>query len=404
VKKTWIILRHEFRLTVRRKSFILLTLALPVLLILGYSIYQAVQHWYQPSEAGEVKTGYVDEVGIFNSYTQQGNTVFVPYSSEAAATNALLAKEIEDYIVIPTDYISTGTVTRYTLGAEVSTSSAKQQKIADFLVSNLLPVGIDPQVIERATTPATVGLVRLNENGEIISSKSEVARVLMPIVFGLLFLMSLLFSGGFLFQSVTEEKENRVIEIMLSSVSSQQLLAGKVLGLGAAGLVQVAVWFAAVRIFAQQASGSISVLAEMTVPAGLLAWALVYFVLGYLLFAALYAGVGSIGSNAREAQSWSAVFVMPALVPMWFSGLIITYPDSVFAKILTLFPLSAPVAVMVRLPNESISAWEMGLSIAILAASVAVAMWAAAKTFRVFLLMYGKRPGLKEIVASIREA
>ncbi|MCX5999714.1 MAG: ABC transporter permease [Chloroflexi bacterium] len=404
MKKTLTILRHEFRQTLKRKSFILLTLALPLLLIVGYSIYQGVQHWYHPTAPEEVKTGYVDEVGIFNSYTKQGDTLFVPYSDETAAKSALLAEEIKDYIVIPADYISTGAITRYTMDMEILPSETKQQQIGDFLVSNLLPAGTDPQVMERAMAPATVDSLRLDEHGEVAPARSEVARFVMPLAFGMLFLFSLFFSAGYLFQSVTEEKENRVIEVMLSSVSPQQLLVGKVLGLGAAGLLQVAVWFAAIRIFAQEASGSISVLSDMTVSASLLAWALVYFILGYLLFAALYAGIGSIGSNAREAQGWSTIFVLPAVSPMWFSSYIIGYPDSVLAKVLTFFPLSAPITVMMRLPNGAISAWELGLSIVILAASVAVAMWAAAKTFRVFLLMYGKRPRLKEIIASIREA
>jgi ABC-2 type transport system permease protein len=207
-----------------------------------------------------------------------------------------------------------------------------------------------------------------------------------------------------LFDSVTEEKENRVIEIILSSVSSRQLLAGKVMGRGAAGLLQVAVWLTAFKVFTEVASVNIPFLSEVSIPASLLAWAMVYFILGYLLFAALYAGIGSIGSTAKESHGWSFIIAMPSALPVWFTFLIVENPDGIFPRVLTFIPLTAPTTAMMRLPTNAISAWEIALSLAILAASVVLAMWAAAKVFRVFLLMYGKKPSLREIVRYVKEA
>jgi ABC-2 type transport system permease protein len=217
-------------------------------------------------------------------------------------------------------------------------------------------------------------------------------------------MFALIFSSGNLFDSVTEEKENRVIEIILSSVSSRQLLAGKVMGRGAAGLLQVAVWLIAFKVFTEVASVNIPFLSEVSIPASLLAWAIVYFILGYLLFAALYAGIGSIGSTAQESHGWSFIIAMPSALPVWFTFLIVENPDGIFPRVLTFIPLTAPTTAMMRLPTNAISAWEIALSLAILAASVVLAMWAAAKVFRVFLLMYGKKPSLREIVRYVKEA
>ena len=404
MKKTLTILKHEFRQTLKRKSFIIITISVPLLLVLGYGIYQGVQHWYEPSEPEKEKIGYMDEVGGFDQYTSQHDITFIPYPSEEKAKDALLAGDVDEYFVIPADYLSSGFITRYTLERERKVPAETRKSIEGFLLSNLLAEDIDPLVLERVKSPMLMTSIQLDESGEVAPSQDEATKYLLPVVFAMLFMFALLFSSGSLFDSVTEEKENRVIEIILSSVSSRQLLTGKVLGRGAAGLLQVAVWLIAVKIFTEVASVNIPFLSEVSISASLLAWGIVYFILGYLLFAALYAGIGSIGSTAKESQGWSVIVAMPAWLPLWFSFLIIENPDGIFPRVLTFIPLTAPTTAMMRLPTNAMSAWEIALSLAILAASFVLAMWAAAKVFRVFLLMYGKSPGLKEIARYVREA
>jgi len=404
MNKTFIILKHEFRQTLKNKSFIILTLALPLLAILGLGIYQGVQHWYHPGAPQEVRIGYLDRTGMFGSYTSQPGVLFVLYPDEEQAKDALLAKDIKEYFVIPSDYLSSGLITRYTTSRDVEPSKKITGQITDFLLSNLLAGEVSPQVMERVKTPLLLASVRLDETGEIASSQDVVSSFVVPIVFALLFMISIFFASGFLFQSVTEEKENRVIEILLSSVSSRQLLVGKVLGLGAAGLIQVAVWLITVIVFSQVAQGIIPALSDLSIPASLIGWGLVYFILGYLLFAALYAGVGSIGATAREGQGWSTIFVLPAILPYYFSYFIVSSPESAVSRALTFFPLTSPITSMMRLATHGISAWEIALSLVILAGSIALTMWFAAKIFRVFLLMYGKRPALREIIRYVREA
>ena len=404
MKKTFIILKHEFRQTLKNRSFIILTLALPLLAILGMGIYQGVQHWYHPGAPQEVKIGYVDQTGMFNEYTSQPGVLFVLYPDEGKAKDALLAKDTKEYFVIPVDYLSNGVITRYTMSREVAPSTKTTGQITDFLLSNLLAGEVSPQVIERVKTPLLLASVRLSETGEIAPSQDVVGSYVVPIVFASLFMIAIMVSSGFLFQSVTEEKENRVIEILLSSVSSGQLLVGKVLGLGTAGLIQVAVWFITVAIFAEGAPGIIPALSALSIPASLIGWGLVYFILGYLLLAALYAGVGSMGATAREGQGWSTIFTLPVILPLWFNYFIIGSPESAVSRALTFFPLTAPVTAMMRISLHAISAWEIALSLIILIGSVILTMWVAAKIFRVFLLMYGKRPALREIVKYIRES
>jgi ABC-2 type transport system permease protein len=403
MNKALIIVRHEFWRTVRNRSFIIMTLALPILVILGLGIYSAVHSSYHPGPPQEEKIGYVDYTGTFGNSTGQPGVQFILYPDEQAAKDALLAKDVKEYLVIPADYLSTGAVTRYTLSREVAPSSKTTSQITDFLVTNLLTGRVSPQVLQRVETPLLLTSVRLNEEGEIAPNQNIVASYVVPLVFAVLFIISVFFASGFLFQSVTEEKENRVIEILLSSVSSGQLLVGKVLGLGIAGLLQVGVWLITLEVFLRVAPGIIQAFSGLSIPASIFGWAILYFVLGYLLFAALYAGIGSVSATAREGQGWSTVFVLPAIVPYYLSFFIVSNPEGAISRALTFFPLTSSMTSMIRLASGAMPAWEIALSLIILAGSVVFIMWLAAKMFRVFLLMYGKRPAFREIVKYVRE-
>ena len=404
MKKTWTILKHELRQTLKRKSFILLTIALPLLAVLGLGIYQGVQRWYHPSEPEEVNIGYVDKTGQFDEYTSQTGITFVLYASEENARAALLAEDIEEYFVIPANYLDSGLITRYTMKREMEPSGQTTKGIKDFLISNLLDGQISPQIVDRVETPLLMTTFRLDETGEIASDQSPMLNYFVPYIFALLFMFSIFFSSGFLLQSVSEEKENRVIEILLSSVSSRQLLIGKILGLGVAGLLQMTIWLTTIGIFTEFASSNIPAVSDLSIPTSILALGLVYFILGYLLFAIIYAGIGSICSTARESQQWSSMLVMPAVLPIMLSLLITTNPEHIVSRVLTFFPITAPITAVMRLSIQAISPWEIALSLAILAGSVVLGMWAVAKIFRTFLLMYGKRPTLKEIARSVRTA
>lgn len=397
MKKTLTISKHELKQTLKRKFFIIATIALPLLLILGYGIYQGVQHWYEPSAPEEMKIGYVDGTGQFDEHTIQDDITFVPYSSEAEAKEDLLANDIEEYIIIPENYPSSGLITRYTTESELGIPDRIQLSIESFLLSNLLGDYTNPEILELKS-------IRLDESGEIAPIQDEAAKYILPFIFGLLFMLGILFTSGFMLQSVTEEKENRVIEVLLSSVSSRQLLIGKVLGLGAAGLIQIAIWLVTIKIFTEIASVDIPFLSGLSIPTGLLAWGVVYFILGYLMFATIYAGIGSMGRTAQEGQSLSGIMVMPAGLPLWLNYFILSNPEGTFSRVLTLFPLTAPVTSMMRLSTQDLPAWELALSLVILVGSVAIALWIAAKVFHTFLLMYGKKPAFREIIRYIRQA
>ncbi len=405
MKKTWTIARHEFTTTIRRISYILLTISFPLLGLLGILIFLGVTQWGGEGPPPEdLRIGYVDETSMFDEYTNPDGVVFILYGTNDEARDALFSEEISEYFVIPEDYLETGLIERYTTERELGLPQATMALMEDFLVANLLAGEVSDEVLERAQTPLLPISTRLDpETGEVIPPESEIAAFAMPYVFALLFMMSLFFTSGYLLQGVSEEKENRLIEILLSSVSARQLLTGKVIGLGAAGLIQIVIWLISSVALLAIASLFISLPEGLTIPIGLIIFGIIYFILGYLLFGILMTTLGSIGSTARESSQWTMIIVMPAVAPLILISLFINNPDHVIFTVFTLFPLTAPVAAIMKLSIGAFPVWELLLSITILTASILVAMWLAARVFRTFLLMYGKRPSFREIRKYIRE-
>lgn len=398
------ILKHEFRQTIKRKAFLLLTISVPLIALVGMLGYGVIQEIYRPEVPEEKRIGYVDHTGIFTGYTEHPGLTFILYAEEAEAKSDLLAGEIHEFFIIPPDYLDTGKVIRFITEREIVPSPEIRRHISDFLLNNILAGEVTEQLRRRVREPLMLASLQLDEMGYPIQPRDPLVVFVVPYVFAILFMISIFFSSGFLLESVSQEKENRMIEVLLSSVSPRQLFLGKIVGLGAAGLLQMTVWMITIRIFTDVAAMEIPALGDLVIPTSMLVLGLLYFILGYLLFAVIFAGMGSVASTARESQQWAGVLTWPAIVPMILFTMIAEHPDGLVARILTFIPFTSPMTVMMRLPNTIIPLWELALSLAILVGSIAVGIWFVAKVFRVFLLMYGKRPALREIVRYARES
>ena len=207
----------------------------------------------------------------------------MPYNTEDAAKTALVNKDIKEYFVIGSDYLSTGLIQRYTLTNEIAPSTTVQTVIRDFLLNNLLK-GNSAEIIDRAKSPMNIASTTLTTAGTPAPRQGGFSALILPYIFSILLLMAIFSSSGYLLQGLGEEKENRVMEILLSSISPKQLLAGKVIGLGAAGLVQIIVWLVSANFLMKMASATWgNVIGSLQVPPDFLILGIVYFILGYLL-------------------------------------------------------------------------------------------------------------------------
>ena len=381
-----------------------MTLIVPLVALLAIGVTQLVSGIARPT--AEITTiGYVDESGGFAQYTSQGNIRLVRFDTPEDATKALVNNDIKEYFVIPSDYISIGVIKRYILEKQLAVPPATMTAIKEFLSSNLLAGKVPATTIARIEAPLNLATTRLTETGAIAPEQGGLGNFIIPGVFSMLLVLSIIFSSTYLLQGLSEEKENRLIEILLSSVSSRQLLTGKVLGIGAAGLAQVVVWVISAPLLLRMASSSFGgFISTIQLSANFLVLAVVYFILGYLLFAVISAGIGAISSSSREGQQLIGIFTLPLLIPLWCTSLLIAFPDNPIWVILTIFPLTAPVEAIIRLGVSEIPAWELAASIAVLILFIIGILSLTIRVFRAYLLMYGRRPKLGEIIRSIRSA
>ena len=267
--------------------------------------------------------------------------------------------------------------------------------------ASLIKNQMDPQIAKRVLAPGMIRQVKVSKKGlEKPSSESfkEMAEFFGPFSMFLLLTMSIFFSSGYLLQGIAEEKQNRVIEVILSSVRPTQLLVGKIIGLGAAGLLQVAFYVGLLFYPA------ITVFALFHVSMTNLLLSVVYFLLGYLLFAGLMAGTGVLGNSPQESGQLSAFWTLASVIPMFLLAPISESPNSWLARGLSFFPLTAPVTMLLRVSAAEVPMLDVVISIVVLILGIVAAIMGAAKIFRAAALMYGKRPSLREIMRWLREA
>ncbi len=230
------------------------------------------------------------------------------------------------------------------------------------------------------------------------SEADRVTRMMIPFFFMFLIYMGIVGIGQQMLSSVIEEKSSRVIEVLLSAVSPFQLMAGKILGLAGIGLTVISLWAVAAYGAARWQGLNIDITPE------LMLYFVVYYILGFLLFSSILAGIGSICNTLKETQSLMMPIVLVFILPLisWFK--LVQSPDGTFARVLSFIPPVTPLVMILRLSASS-DVWivEILASIVLLIVAVLATMWASAKVFRTGVLMYGKRPGLREICRWIKQ-
>jgi ABC-2 type transport system permease protein len=405
VSKASLIFRHEFLRRIKSAGFIILTLSVPVAALLGIGVFRLAKTLFEDPEAIAAAIGYIDQVGIFDGHTDMGVTKLIPFASRQEANQALANGEISEYFVVPGDFTSTGIIQRYTIENQASTPAPTARLIWSFLTLNLLDEKVAPETIALIVTPLNLEVTWVTEEGDVALEASNPANVIIPGVFSMLLSFALLLSATSLVGGLGEEKESRLIEVLLSSVSVRQLLVSKVLALGVAGLMQVLLWLISAPLLLDLASSTFGdLLRGIEIPPDFIALGIVYFVLGYLLFAVLSIGVGAVSASASEGNALAAFYTMMSFIPLWFLGLQMAFPNSPVWVVLMIFPPTAPIQTIVRLGITDIPLWQLLTSIGVLVLCVIGGLYAAAKIFRTYMLMYGKRPSLGELYRSLKTA
>jgi len=250
--------------------------------------------------------------------------------------------------------------------------------------------GIDPEIVELISRKINIRQVKIEEAGKE-TNVNFFATFFSSIVFLMLLMMMIIYSGGMLIRSLVEEKSSRLIEILISSCTPDELIAGKILGLGALGITQIIIW----------ALVSLTLVSSSLIPPQIfnnILPILVYFLLGFIFYTSIFVGVGSIVTSEQEAQMITTYLSLILIFPVVFAITIFDNPNSSLINILMYIPLTLPSVMILRLNITPVNIWEILITITIMVLSIYITILLSAKIFRIGILSYGKRPSVKELL------
>jgi len=403
MNNTWLVLRHEVITSMRRRSFQLAAFGIPFISVMIFAIAsvfnrsapEAVTGILNPSQPGiDVPEGYVDQSGLIQTFPENvSEDILISFPDEGAAKHALQSGEISAYYLIPENYLETGQVVF--VNSEFNPLDAFTQGSLIDRVLRLNLLGGDVQLANLINNPFALQVTILNPP----NSYGDGSPLAFFLPYGIMFLyyMLILMAAGFLVSSLNKERESRVLEIMLVTVSSRQLLAGKFIGLGLMGLLVNILWVGTGYGLMVLSGTTFQIPDEYQIPAHILLWGAIYFLLGYAVYASLLGAVGAMLPNLRETSQATLVVILPMIIPLMFITMLIQEPNGLLAVGLSLFPLTSPVTMMLRLIVAPVPAWQLFLSVIFLLVAAVFVLRAVAGMFRAQTMLSGQPMSLKNV-------
>ncbi|MEJ2569257.1 MAG: ABC transporter permease [Anaerolineales bacterium] len=407
--KTGLVIRHELTSTLQRKSFLFMAFGVPILVILIFTVVNlikkdtsAVEEQAAPDMSELEVEGYVDQAGLIKTLPQDLPAgVLVPFATEAAAQLALDDEEISAYYIIPHDYIESGELIYVHPDPSPSMSDSQEWTMKLTLTLNML--NGDQALAAKVWNPMNLHATNLNPEAQSRAygeedcstpggSCSNALVEMLPMIMVILFFVLINVSSGLLIGSVANEKKNRVIEILMASIPPGELLAGKIVGLGIAGILQSAAWIGTIYALLKFGGSTLGLPQELNIPTSIITWGIVYFLLGFGIYASLMAGAGALVPDQKAAASAVWLIIMPLML-----GYIIVVtpigqsdPNGLLTTAVSLFPLTAPVAMIMRLTVGGVPFWQLPLGALFMVMTVVFVVRGAARMFQAQNLLSGQ--------------
>ena len=424
-----VIFKSEFIRRFTSKSYILTTLLMPF----GIAAFIALITFISLSAMsdGSSRLAIIDESGQLGASLEalgsdRVTPILIPTSPEAIAMtqDSVRAGVYAGVVVLPDSLIEgKGEALLYTIEGTSGNSGVSgwiRTQVSDLVIRyRLSEINLGEEVLTIVENRVGVESFKLADVG--VADDDSGYFVVLGFLMAFLIYMAILLYGSFVMQAVVEEKSTRIVEIIISSARPFDLLMGKVLGVGMTGLVQMGAWalmLSGIMIYGgtiaamfidpsalnlPETATSAEVMAAADIPIPQLdpmifAAFVLFFLMGYLMYASLFAAVGSAVENVQDAQSLTIPLMLPIILAMAVLTPVIESPDSTLANVMSHFPLTSPIIMMVRISITDIPLWEVGLSLAILLGSFLGAIWFSGRIYRVGVLSYGKKPSLAELI------
>ncbi|WP_420456645.1 ABC transporter permease [Rubrivirga sp.] len=422
MNKTLLIATSEYLRRVRSKWFVVATLAVPLLALAVFALPMLAF-----SDDGEAdRVAILDEAGLAGSVADAlGDRATVEVADAPLDTlrARVLDGDLDGVLVLPAGLVAgdDGVRARYFarggLDAGDGVGGAVREAVRR---ARAQAAGASPEAVAAYESGVELDRVTVSADGD--ETDAAFGRYMLANLLSLLMYLAILVFGMMVMRGVIEEKSNRIVEVVASSVRPFELMMGKVLGIGAVGLSQLLAWgvltfgisVAAgplLLALAPDAAGDApadapfgpDMISGMLSP-GLLVAFVLFFLGGYLLYSSLFAAVGSAVDQESDAQSLQTVVVLPIMIPIFFLTFVANDPDGGLSLFLTLFPLTSPILMVVRMAVADVPVWQVALSLALLAAAFVGMIALAARVYRVGILMYGKKPSLADLWRWVRTA
>ena len=427
MNKILLVIQREYMTRVLKKSFWISSLLAPVLITAIY----AIPIWLAMKDKEVKKVAILDQSHLWKASDLQDKELAFTFvsKSEAAFKTQFAAEGYDAFVSVPSDVLTNpkGLHIYSSKNIGLSLKESVERLIQNKVRQELMyKAGISAKVYEDTQVDIDSETITISETGDETNSSSAGAMILAGVM-GLILYVTLLLYGSQVMNGVIEEKSNRIIEVIISSVKPYQLMLGKIIGVGLVGLTQFVLWIvltigltqftgkiyaskakAAVEFSQQKASvdvdkamqdspmGEVTKVLESTnIPLILLSF-LFYFFVGYLLYSSLFAAIGSAVESPTEAQQFTFIVMIPIILSFLLAQYTMQDPDSTIAFWASMIPFTSPINMMVRLPY-GVPVWELAVSMALLVLGFLACSWLSARIYRVGILMYGKKVTWKEL-------
>jgi ABC-2 type transport system permease protein len=394
MNKFWRVVAYEYTRHVLRRRFLFGLLSVPAIIaVMALVIFLLVRTEFDPRPVG-----YVDHSGLLADPqpappppAPDRPVAMVAFATEAQAGEALQSKQIQAYFVLEAGYPQSNRARLVSL--EEPSSSALDQ-FETFVRANLL-AGQPPEILRRLSEGDE--LVVRSFDGRREMGADAWLNIFVPFLAGLAFMIAMFATSGYLMQAVVEEKENRTMEVLVTSISPLQLIAGKVIGIIGVGGTQLLAWAGFAWLLMAIGRQYVSWLNDLQLEAASLGLMLATFTPAFVMIAGLMVAVGATVTEAQEGQQITGLFTLPVVIPYWFTYQIMSNPHGPLAVGLSFFPFTAPVTLTLRAGFAVIPAWQILLNVSILSLCALAALWLAARAFRLGMLRYGQRLSWREL-------
>jgi len=409
MRKILLVIKYEIITTLQKRSFWLLTFIFPafiLILTIGTQTIgeRAIEEAEEQASSVEYqakinrRVGYVDQADLITEIPPWiPEDFFQKYQDVSGAEDALRAGKIQQFYVLPADFMFTGKYELIDQEYQPMRSTNNAEIFEEVITTNL----IQGEELGTLLDNPTPGIQYHQLSTETKYDEDNMLTYIVPIATMFIFFFTITTSSGFMLTSVTREKENRTAEILLVSIKPRELMLGKVIGLGCVALFQMSIWMGGAIFSMDRSSEYMGLASSFSLPSGFVIWGILYFLCGYFLYASLLGAVGALAPNAREGGQFTFIILLPLMIPIWFNFLFIDSPNGPLAVFLSLFPLTS-ISMMTRMTATSVPNWQIITSLGGLVISTYIIILFSARFFKAETLLSTDSLKFKNVIRAFR--